>query len=61
MEGEVLEVPQFISSIHKSTKQLGFSFACDGLKVGNDLQFSKNFPLPVYFICNLALVLPVML
>ena len=29
MEGEVLEVPQFIPSVHKSTNQFGFSFAHD--------------------------------
>ena len=37
MEGEVLEVPQFISSIHKSSKQFGFSFAYDVHKVWNEL------------------------
>ena len=26
MEDKVLEVPQFIPSVHKSTKQYGFSF-----------------------------------
>ena len=29
MEGEVLEVPQFVPSVHKSTNQFGFSFAHD--------------------------------
>ena len=33
MEDEVLEVPQFIPSIHKSTKQFGFSFSYDAEKV----------------------------
>ena len=33
MEGEVLEMPQFIPSVHKSTKQFGFIFAYDAPKV----------------------------
>ena len=37
MEGEVLEVPQFIASVHKSSKQFGFSFAYDDPKVLNEL------------------------
>ena len=32
MDGEVLAVPQFIPSVHKS-KQFGFSFAYDAAKV----------------------------
>ena len=37
MEGEVLEVPQFIPSVHKSTKEFGFSLAYDAPKVWNEL------------------------
>ena len=38
MEGEVLEVPQFIPSVHKSSsKQFGFSLAYDAPKVWNEL------------------------
>ena len=37
MEGEVLEVPQFIQPVHKSSKQFGFSFAYDAPKVWNEL------------------------
>ena len=33
MEAEVLEVPQFISSGHKPTKQFGFSLAYDAITV----------------------------
>ena len=36
-EGEVLEVPQFIPSVHKSTRHFGFSFAYDAPKVWNEL------------------------
>ena len=48
MEGEVLEVPQFIPSLHKSTQQFGFSFAHDAPKVWNELlddTHSVTFPL----------------
>ena len=31
------EVPQFIASVHKSTKQYGFSFTYDAAKVWNEL------------------------
>ena len=37
MEGEVLEVPQYIPSVHKSNKPFGFGFACDALKVCSEL------------------------
>ena len=37
MEGKVLEVPQFIPSVHKSTKQFGFSFAYSAHKVWDEL------------------------
>ena len=33
MEGKVPEVPQFIPSVHKSSKQFGFILAYDALKV----------------------------
>ena len=37
MNGEVLKVPQFISSVHKSTKQFLSSFAYDAPKLLNEL------------------------
>ena len=37
MEGKVLEVPQFIPSVQKTTEQFGFSFAYDVPKEWNDL------------------------
>ena len=37
MEGEILEMPQCISSVHMSTNQFGFSFAYDAPKVWNQL------------------------
>ena len=37
MEGKILELPQFVSSVHKSTKQFDFSFAYDAPKVWNEL------------------------
>ena len=37
MEVDVLEVQQFIPSVHKSTKQFGFSFANNAPKVWNEL------------------------
>ena len=37
MDGEVLEVPQFIPSVHKSSKQFAFNFAYDDHKVWNEL------------------------
>ena len=36
IEGEVLEVPQFIPSVHKLSKQFGFSFVFDAPKVWNE-------------------------
>ena len=39
MEGEVLEVPQFIPYVHKSSKQFGFSFAYDAPKVWNQMLY----------------------
>ena len=35
MEVEVLEVPQFIPSVQKSSKQFGFTFTYDAPKVWN--------------------------
>ena len=37
MEGGVLEVSQFIPSVHKSTKHLDIGFANAALKVWNEL------------------------
>ena len=37
MEGDVLEVPEFIPYIQKSSKQMSFSFAYDATKVWNKL------------------------
>ena len=35
--GVLLEVPQIATSVYKSAKQFGLSFACDALKIWNDL------------------------
>ena len=37
MEGEVLQGPQFIPSVHKSSKQFGFSFAYDAPMIWSEL------------------------
>ena len=37
IDSEVLKVPEFIQSLHKSTKRLGFSFVCNTPKLWNVL------------------------
>ena len=43
MECEVLEVAQFIPSVHKSCKQFGYCFAYDAPKVRNELSDDIHF------------------
>ena len=43
MEGKVLEVPKFIPSLHKSSRQFGFSFVYDAPKVWNEPKHSRFY------------------
>ena len=42
MEADILEVLQFIPSVHKSSKQFGFRFAYDAAKVWLDDIYSAT-------------------
>ena len=44
MDSEVREVPQFIPSGYKSTKHIGYSFACDTPNVWSELQDDIRLP-----------------
>ena len=46
MNGAVLEMPQFVPSAHKSTRQHGFIFAYDVPKVRNEWASGKHTRLP---------------
>ena len=44
MRGKVLEVPQFVPAVHKSSKQFGFSFAYDAPRYGMSCLLTSALP-----------------
>ena len=53
MRGKVLEVPQFVPAVHKSSKQFGFSFAYDAPRYGMSCLLTSALPHLFYLFRNL--------
>ena len=44
-DGTMLDIPQFVPSVYKSTRQGGFSFAYDAPEIWNDLPPQDSWAL----------------